>query len=115
MLKAALALALLGAAIYLLVRAVQNGRGTVPSPRLPRRFGRPAAPDDDPRFLRELDEQVWREKRQRQRAANEGRPAAEPSEPTTTAAPPSSPSATAEPSIEPDAAGDERPESPTAS
>jgi hypothetical protein len=120
MLKAVLALALLGAAIYLLVRVVQNGRGSLPSPRLPRRFGRPAAPDDDPRFLRELDEQVWREKRQRQRAAaSEGGPASDPSEPTTTTAPPSPPSATdeprVEPRVEPDVAGEERPESPTAS
>lgn len=113
MLKAGVALALIGAAIYLLVRVVQQGRGAV-TPRLPRRFGRPTAPDDDPRFLRELDEQVWREKRQRQRAAaSEGVPSTEPSEPTTTTAPPSPPSG--QTSVEPDQAGEESPESPSTS
>jgi len=113
MLKALAALALLGAAIYLLVRTFQHGRGTdLPTPRLPRRLGRPVAPDDDPRFLRELDEQVWREKRQRQRAAaSDSAPAADSS------APPPSPNPAAEsppvePHVEPNQAGDEAPDSP---
>jgi len=115
MLKAAVALALIGAAIYLLVRVVQHGRtGARPTPRLPRRFGRQTAPDDDPGFLRELDEQVWREKRQRQRAAAaDGPHPAEPVEPTTTAVPPGPPAATVDPGVEPDPAGDEAPGSPT--
>jgi hypothetical protein len=71
MLKAVIALALIGVAIYLLVRLVQGGRGAIP--QVPRRRRGPTAPDDDPRFLRQLDEQVWREQRdrQRQRAADE--------------------------------------------
>ena len=72
MLKAVLALALLGTAIYFVVQAVQQGRGPrVRAPRLPQRLRRPVAPDDDPRFLRELDEQVWLAKRQRQRATTD--------------------------------------------
>ena len=70
MLKGVLALALLGTAIYFVVQAVQHGdRPRVRAPRLPERLRRPVAPDDDPRFLRELDEQVWLAKRQRQRAS----------------------------------------------
>jgi hypothetical protein len=74
MLKAAVAVALLGVAIYLLVRLAQRaGEAVPPAARRPRRRRGPVAPDDDPRFLRELDEQVWREqrKRDRQRAADE--------------------------------------------
>jgi hypothetical protein len=73
MLKAAVAVALIGVAIYLLVRLAQRaGDAVPPAARLRRRRG-PTAPDDDPRFLRELDEQVWREqrKRDRQRAAED--------------------------------------------
>lgn len=48
---------LLGVAIYLLVAAAQR-RG---SGRAWRR--RPVAPDDDPTFLRDLDERLWRDRR----------------------------------------------------
>jgi hypothetical protein len=73
MLKAVVAVALIGVAIYLLVRLAQRaGDAVPPTTRLRRRRG-PTAPDDDPRFLRELDEQVWREQRRRdrQRAADD--------------------------------------------
>ena len=37
------------------------------------RWGRqPVAPDDDPRFLRELDEQAWRERMRRRRDGDVG-------------------------------------------
>ncbi len=57
MLKVILTLLLLGVAIYLIVRLVQGNDGD----RKPRRP--PVAPDDDPRFLRDLDDQLWREKK----------------------------------------------------
>lgn len=37
-----------------------------PEPRRGRR-GRPIAPDDDPRFMRQLDEQAWRQRMRRRR------------------------------------------------
>jgi len=54
-LKVLVIVALLGLAIYLVVRTVQ-GRGVV-QPRRPqsRPPARPVAPDDDPDFLRDLD------------------------------------------------------------
>lgn len=58
MLRVLPALIILGTLIYLVVRLVQS-RGGGPAPR---RSPRPVAPDDDPTFLRDLDEQVWRER-----------------------------------------------------
>jgi hypothetical protein len=54
-LKVLLVVGLLALAIYLVVRAVQRGGVSQPR-RLPGRPPtRPAAPDDDPDFLRDLD------------------------------------------------------------
>jgi hypothetical protein len=54
-LKVLVLVALLGLAIYLVVRTVQ-GRGVAQQPRPHRRPpARPVAPDDDPDFLRDLD------------------------------------------------------------
>jgi hypothetical protein len=115
MLKAGLALALIGAVIYLLVRVVQQAPGAASrASGLRSRLRRPTAPDDDPRFLRELDEQVWREKRQRQRAA-----AADPAsrvdngEPTTTAQPPDQAPTATDADVEP-GPNDEAPGQPAA-
>jgi hypothetical protein len=51
---------LLGGVIYLAIRLIQRpggGGGGV-------RFGRrPDAPDDDPKFLRDLDTQLWEQQR----------------------------------------------------
>jgi len=59
MLRVLPVLIILATLIYLLVRFMQSrGGGTAP-PRPPR----PVAPDDDPTFLRDLDEQMWRERR----------------------------------------------------
>lgn len=55
-------LVILGVVIYLLVRLFQNrgdsGRGGGGT----RRPSRPSAPDDDPGFLRDLDDQLWQER-----------------------------------------------------
>jgi hypothetical protein len=58
MLKVVVALVVLGTLIYLVVRLVQRKGegGTSIRPR------RPSAPDDDPGFLRDLDDQLWRER-----------------------------------------------------
>jgi hypothetical protein len=52
-----LTLLILGLAIYLIVRLVQGTDGEKKPPRPP------VAPDDDPGFLRDLDDQLWREKK----------------------------------------------------
>ena len=52
-----LTLLVLGVAIYFIVRLVQGNDGEK-KPRRP-----PVAPDDDPGFLRDLDDQLWREKK----------------------------------------------------
>jgi hypothetical protein len=54
---------LLGIAIYLLIRLVQR-RGDGGGGGFGRR---PVAPDDDPRFLRDLDTQLW-EQQQKERS-----------------------------------------------
>ena len=60
---------LLGVLIYLVIRFFQRPGGGGGG-----RFGRrPVAPDDDPRFLRDLDDQLWEEQR-RQRDAPEDPP-----------------------------------------
>ena len=51
-----------------------GGGGTPSAPRLPGLPGRkrgPAAPDDDPAFLRELDDAAWEAKMRERRAGNE--------------------------------------------
>jgi len=58
MLKLLLALVLLGSVIYLVVRFSQRGGNGGGS----KRPSRPVAPDDDPGFLRELDDELWRER-----------------------------------------------------
>ncbi|HVQ88074.1 MAG TPA: hypothetical protein VMT88_07820 [Actinomycetes bacterium] len=63
MLKVILTLAILGLAIYLIVRLVQGrgDAGQAARPRAPKPG--PVAPDDDPGFLRDLDDQLWRERK----------------------------------------------------
>lgn len=54
-----LAFLLLGAVIYLIIRLLQRrGDGGGGG----KRIGRPVAPDDDPGFLRDLDDQLWIER-----------------------------------------------------
>jgi hypothetical protein len=53
-LKFLLVVILLGAAIYLTVRAIQR-RGIAPRPQAHRPAPRPLGPDDDEDFLRDLD------------------------------------------------------------
>jgi len=60
-LRVLIMLALLFAVIYLTVRLVR-GKGEGGTSWRPKR---PSAPDDDPTFLRELDEKVWRERHQK--------------------------------------------------
>lgn len=70
MLRVVTALLLIGAVIYLLIRLFQRGGGKGSgSPggsgggnRPPKR---PVAPDDDPTFLRDLDDQMWQERRRK--------------------------------------------------
>lgn len=59
MLKVLLALVVLGAVIYLVLRLV--GRGGHGGGAGPARG--PVAPDDDPSFLRDLDTQLWEQQR----------------------------------------------------
>lgn len=59
MLRVVLALLMLGSAIYLVIRLLQRRGGDGGPPRRP---PRPVAPDDDPGFLRDLDDQMWRER-----------------------------------------------------
>jgi hypothetical protein len=61
-------IALLAVVIYLLVRLVQRNGGSGGG-RLGRR---PAAPDDDPKFLRGLDEQLWEERRRQREGPDDG-------------------------------------------
>jgi hypothetical protein len=58
----------LGVAIYLAIRFVQRPGNGPDAPRAPRR---PVAPDDDPSFLRDLDTQLWQERRQRREPPDE--------------------------------------------
>ena len=58
-LKLLLALLVLGSLIYLIIRFLQrDGDGGSTQPP-----SRPIAPDDDPGFLRDLDDEMWRERR----------------------------------------------------
>ena len=56
-----LILVVLGSVIYLVVRLVQS-RGGSGGGGGTRRPARPSAPDDDPGFLRDLDDQLWQER-----------------------------------------------------
>lgn len=61
---------LLGIVIYLLIRFFQRPSGDGGS-----RFGRrPVAPDDDPRFLRDLDDQLWEEQRRQRDRPDDPQP-----------------------------------------
>jgi hypothetical protein len=62
-------LVVLGGLIYLAIRLLQRpGEGSGRT-----RIGRrPVAPDDDPTFLRDLDTQVWEERRRQREAPREG-------------------------------------------
>lgn len=55
MLKFLLVVAVAAVVVYLVVRAIQR-RGALPAPRQQRPEPRPLGPDDDPDFLRDLDE-----------------------------------------------------------
>lgn len=59
MARVLLFIALLAVVIYLLIRLVQR-KGGSGGGRIGRR---PVAPDDDPGFLRGLDDQLWEERR----------------------------------------------------
>ena len=78
MLKVLALLAVVFAVVYLVVTLVQRrpGGGSGAPRRRPPAVP-PQAPDDDPSFLRDLDDRLWREKQARGPDENEG-PAAEP-------------------------------------
>jgi hypothetical protein len=59
---------LLAVVIYLVIRLVQRKGGS--SDGRPGR--RPVAPDDDPSFLRGLDDQLWEERRRQREGPDEG-------------------------------------------
>lgn len=58
-----LALAVLAVVVFFVVSMLQR-RGGSPPRALGRRPG-PTAPDDDPQFLRDLDDRLWRDRRRR--------------------------------------------------
>lgn len=62
-------LVLLGVLIYFAIRLLQRPGGGSGGSRIGRR---PVAPDDDPKFLRDLDAQVWEEQRRQREAPREG-------------------------------------------
>ena len=68
MLKALLFVVALGAVVFLVISMIQR-RGGGGGGQLRKRG--PVAPDDDPQFLRGLDDQLWQEKR-RQRPNQDG-------------------------------------------
>lgn len=63
----------LGAALWFLAGRPQRGHGGYGPPRVISLRGeaKPVAPDDDPAFLRRLDEEAWRRKREQRRNAAE--------------------------------------------
>jgi hypothetical protein len=68
-LKALLFLVVLTAVVYVVVSALHRRRGnggTRPASR------RPVAPDDDPAFLRDLDDRLWRDRLRRRRRGEQG-------------------------------------------
>jgi hypothetical protein len=82
----------LGAALWWTVGRPKRGRGGYGPPRVIHLRGgasRPAAPDDDPNFIKRLDEEAWRRKRDEQRAQKqEGSAAPDPQPPATAETPP---------------------------
>ncbi len=68
--KALLVVAILALVIYLTIRLIEKRRG-IPARRTPRSPLQPprraVAPDDDPEFLRDLEQKRRREKRDRDR------------------------------------------------
>lgn len=60
-------LPVVGAILWFVLGRPKPGPGSGPVRRT-----RPLAPDDDPSFLRQLDEQAWRAKRDAERAKREG-------------------------------------------
>lgn len=65
--RALLVLAVVFVVVYLLVLAAQRRGGGGSRPRLKG----PVAPDDDPQFLRDLDDKLWRDRLRRRRAERE--------------------------------------------
>ncbi len=65
-----------GAALWFLAGRPRRSRGTYDAPGgiAPRGNRRPIAPDDDPNFLKRLDEEAWRRKRDQQRDTDAGPP-----------------------------------------
>lgn len=61
----------IGPITWLLVGKDRSGPAGAGRPGRPRREG-PMAPDDDPEFLRSLDEQIRRERRERERGSGAG-------------------------------------------
>ncbi|MDZ7579021.1 MAG: PLD nuclease N-terminal domain-containing protein [Candidatus Nanopelagicales bacterium] len=64
---------LLGAALWFLLGRPESAGSGPPPPRIItlKSKPRPLAPDDDPTFLRRLDEQTWRQAQDRRRAAEQ--------------------------------------------
>lgn len=60
----------IGAALWFLLGRPARSKSKMPPPRVItlRTRPRPVAPDDDDAFLRRIDEQTWRRKRDRQRS-----------------------------------------------
>jgi hypothetical protein len=71
-LKVLLFVVLLAGVIYLAIRLLQR-KGGSGGGRLGRR---PVAPDDDPGFLRGLDDQMWEERRRQREGPDDGSPPA---------------------------------------
>ena len=68
MLRVLLFVVVLGVLIYLAVRLLQRPGGSGGG----RTRGKPLAPDDDPNFLRGLDDQLWQERRSQRDGPDEG-------------------------------------------
>lgn len=83
----------LGAALWWTVGRPKRARGGYGPPRVINLKGgssRPAAPDDDPNFIKRLDEEAWRRKRDEQRSKDSG-PAQSGTDPQTPPKPPAPP------------------------
>jgi hypothetical protein len=68
-LKALLFLVVLTAVVYVAVSALRRRGGEGGSRPASRR---PVAPDDDPAFLRDLDDRLWRDRLHRRRRGEQG-------------------------------------------
>ena len=71
MLRVLMFVVLLGVVIYLAVRLVQRRGGAGGG----RPHGKPTAPDDDPTFLRGLDDKLWQERQSERDRPDEGQSA----------------------------------------